>query len=31
MGYYKDVGVGGPKDIDAACMWYQLVSRVGGI
>ena len=26
MGYYKEVRVGGPKDIDAACMWYQLVS-----
>ena len=26
MGYYKEVGVGGSKDIDAACMWYQLVS-----
>ena len=29
MGYYKEVGVGGPKDIDTACMWYQLVSRAG--
>ena len=26
-GYYKEVGVGGSKDIDAAQMWYQLVSR----
>ena len=22
---------GGSKDLDAACMWYQLVSRVGGL
>jgi hypothetical protein len=27
MGYYKEVGVGGSKDIEAAQMWYQLVSR----
>jgi TPR repeat protein len=27
MGYYKEVGVGGNKDIEAAQMWYQLVSR----
>lgn len=26
MGYYKEVGVGGTKDIEAAQMWYQLVS-----
>ena len=26
MGYYKEVGVGGSKEIDAARMWYQLVS-----
>ena len=29
MGYYKEVGVGGSKDIEAAQMWYQLVSRLG--
>ena len=29
MGYYKEVGVGGSKDIDAARMYYQLVSRAG--
>jgi hypothetical protein len=27
MGYYKEVGVGGSKDVDVARMWYQLVSR----
>ncbi|KAF8137269.1 HCP-like protein [Boletus edulis] len=26
MGYYKEVGVGGPKDIEAARKWYQLAS-----
>ena len=26
MGYYKEVGVGGTKDIEAAQTWYQLVS-----
>lgn len=26
MGYYKEVGVGGPNDIEAARKWYQLVS-----
>lgn len=30
MGYYREVGVGGPKDIEAARMWYQLVSRGEG-
>lgn len=25
MGYYAEVGVGGPKDIDAARRWYQRV------
>ncbi|KAH0835866.1 HCP-like protein [Lanmaoa asiatica] len=29
MGYYKEVGVGGPKDIEAAQMWYQLASDHG--
>ena len=27
MGYHEEVGVGVSKDIDAARMWYQLVSR----
>ena len=31
MGYYKEVGVGGSKDIEAAQMWYQLVSRAHAI
>ena len=31
MGYYKEVGVGGSKDIEAAQMWYQLVSRAQAI
>jgi TPR repeat protein len=26
MGYYMEVGVGGPKDIEAACKWYTRVS-----
>ncbi|KAG9313607.1 HCP-like protein [Chiua virens] len=30
MGYYKEVGVGGPKDIEAARMWYQSVSACFG-
>ena len=25
MGYYKEVGVGGAKDVDAAMRWYKLV------
>ncbi|KAF8843893.1 HCP-like protein [Paxillus ammoniavirescens] len=29
MGYYKEVGVGGLKDIDAARMWYKLASDHG--
>jgi len=29
MGYYKEVGVGGTKDIEAARMWYQLASDHG--
>ncbi|KAG8216706.1 HCP-like protein [Butyriboletus roseoflavus] len=29
MGYYKEVGVGGTKDIEAAQMWYQLASDHG--
>ncbi|KAG1716818.1 hypothetical protein ID866_340 [Astraeus odoratus] len=29
MGYYKEVGVGGPKDIDAAIKWYKLASEHG--
>ncbi len=27
MGYYAEVGVGGPKDVDAAKKWYTKVSR----
>ena len=27
MGYYMEVGVGGPKDIEAARMWYTRVSK----
>ena len=27
MGYYMEVGVGGPKDIDAALKWYTRVSQ----
>jgi TPR repeat protein len=26
MGYYAEVGVGGPKDIEAARRWYSRVS-----
>lgn len=29
MGYYQEVGVGGPKDINAALNWYQLASDHG--
>ncbi|KIK76997.1 hypothetical protein PAXRUDRAFT_168151 [Paxillus rubicundulus Ve08.2h10] len=29
MGYYKEVGVGGSKDIDAARMWYKMASDHG--
>ncbi|KAI6043888.1 HCP-like protein [Pisolithus marmoratus] len=29
MGYYKEVGVGGPKDVNAAISWYQLASDHG--
>jgi hypothetical protein len=28
MGYYAEVGVGGPKDMQAARKWYTRVSRV---
>ena len=27
MGYYAEVGVGGPKDVEAARRWYTKVSR----
>jgi hypothetical protein len=27
MGYYMEVGVGGPKDIEAARKWYTRVSK----
>lgn len=29
MGYYKEVGVGGPKDVNTAIGWYQLASEHG--
>lgn len=29
MGYYKEVGVGGAKDVDAAMRWYKLASDHG--
>ncbi|KAF8547897.1 HCP-like protein [Imleria badia] len=29
MGYYKEVGVGEPQDIQAARIWYQLASEHG--
>ncbi|KAH7886822.1 HCP-like protein [Phlebopus sp. FC_14] len=29
MGYYKEVGVGGSKDIEAARSWYQLAAEQG--
>ncbi|KAF9788613.1 hypothetical protein BJ322DRAFT_1050061 [Thelephora terrestris] len=29
MGYYAEVGVGGPKDIDAARRWYQRAMQHG--
>ncbi|KAL4079382.1 HCP-like protein [Scleroderma citrinum] len=29
MGYYKEVGVGGAKDLDAAMRWYTLASDHG--
>ena len=28
LGYYAEVGVGGPKDIDAARRWYQRVTLI---
>ena len=28
LGYYAEVGVGGPKDVDAARRWYQRVSLI---
>jgi len=28
MGYYTEVGVGGPKDIEAARKWYSRVSKM---
>lgn len=28
LGYYAEVGVGGPKDVDAARRWYQRVNFV---
>jgi len=28
LGYYTEVGVGGPKDIDAARRWYQRVTLI---
>jgi TPR repeat protein len=28
MGYYTEVGVGGPKDIEAARQWYSRVSNI---
>jgi TPR repeat protein len=27
MGYYMEVGVGGPKDVEAARKWYTRVSK----
>jgi TPR repeat protein len=28
MGYYTEVGVGGPKDIEAAIKWYTRVRKM---
>jgi TPR repeat protein len=28
LGYYAEVGVGGPKDVDAARRWYQRVNLI---